>query len=457
MSLADKIMADFVIVGAGYAGLMCALTLAKNGADVLLLDSQSIGGNSPPLPCHNQSSISGGHVTASFSQNYDDIAATYGLEYAVLLCNLGLRGVNLIEDLCRTYDMHDAAFRRGYVILAQNQRDERELELKIKRLKTYGNILSGPMIRNSKITQQKFISPAFAGASLYSPINGQLEPQAYVRGLAQAAVRYGARIEAPATVKNFRITDEGVYADIIGGGQVFGRRMIVCGGSQILKAGHFPAMRRYQAVVGNAAVRTTPLSDHIIAKIFPDGYEGAFADMRHSDVMYGRLDSQKRLDFGTSSFAGQRPNIAYVERNLYRIFPQLQEAGIEIEQSRYGFLVGTRQEFVQFFQSDETGAVQPTNIFNPHSPITVLSAFAAEGINLGTTTGEAMALASLGQPKTFNLLAQLRHSPLPVTFQSETFNRLRDYSLATTLSCIDHMSVWNNPIGGCARKVSTWI
>lgn len=449
--------AEIVIIGAGYAGLNAALSLAEAGRDVVLVDAQPIGGNDVPLPGRNQSSISGGHVTYGFSQDYPKLARRYGHNFAKKLFCLSLSGIDKVEENCRQYNIKDAAFRRGYLTLARNARDEAALIDILNETQIYGDLIEGERIIGARETTQFISSPEFQCSSIYSKHHGQIEPQAYIHGLAQAARNHGVRIFDRTRIKNFRIFSHGVSAVTNEGDAFIGQRMIVSGGTGILRGGHFPVMRAYQATVGNYAVKTEPLPAAVVKQIFPQGYPGAFADMRRADVLYARLDKDNCLDFGAYSFAGRRPNAKDVEKLLYQTFPQLREAGICIAAQRYGFLAGTRQEIVQIFQSDSTGNVFPVRIYNADSRLTILSAFAAEGINLGTTAGQAVADAIMGDASDFNTLAYIQHPRMPVTFPWEGANRVRDYFLATLLSYTDRMASKRGLAGVFARAAADFV
>lgn len=449
--------ADVVIVGAGYAGLMAALTLGRAGRSVIVVDAQPLGGNTDSELGYNQSAISGGHVTYGYSQNYEGLAQKYGMDFAVSLFQLSVRGVDLVEKNCHDYNIADAAFHKGYVMLARNARDEEHLVEYLKQTEKFGKIIGKERLMNATETQSMIASPAFYCGSLYSSLHGQLEPRAYVLGLAQAAKDCGVQMIESVKIKTFQVSANEATAIAQNGDIYIGEQMIVSGGTGILRGGHFPVMRQYQATVGNYAVKTQPLPEHIIAQIFPSGYQGAFSDLRRSDVLYARLDSRNCLDFGAFSFGGAHPNAADVENLLYTTFSQLRDAGIGINSRRYGFLAGTRQEMVQIFQSQKGGQVLPVQKYDASSRLTVLSAFAAEGINLGTITGEAMANALLGDAANFNILAHIAHQKMPITFPWECANRLRDTFLAGLLSVVDKQASKTGLMSVFARGLARFV
>jgi gamma-glutamylputrescine oxidase len=443
--------ADFIIVGAGYAGLMSALTLARGGKTVMVVEAQPIGGNDSLMPCHTQSAISGGHVVSGFSQDFNKLEKKYGLDYARRLFQLSIDGIDLVESMC--HEIGGAGFRRGYLILSRNERDDQELETYIEETKKFGRAGAHAHLLTPDETKSYICSADFQHKGAYSLLSGQLEPRDYLKGLALLAEKAGVKFLPLTRVKSFSITKEGVQLITDKDETLSAGKVIISGGTGILRSGFFPEMRKYQAVIGNYALKTEVLPHSLIHQIFPSGYKGAFCDMRRTDVLYARLDNQNRLDFGAYSFSGNRPNANAVERLLYQTFPQLKLAGIGIQQGRYGFLCGTKLETMQMFQSTEAGDVRPSHSFRKESSVTILSAFGGAGINLGTISGLAVAEAYLGQPEKLNLLARIEHPKLPFTLPWEKANQWRDYALTKALSVVDR-GASRNGIWGMLMRIA---
>lgn len=447
---------DFIIVGAGYAGLSAAITLGRAGLSVTVIDAQPIGGNEHPLPGYTQSAISGGHVVTGFSQDIDDIQTQYGIDFARDFFKLSVDGIDVVEKFCG--ECGGAGFRRGYLTLARNKRDDAALVREVENERNFLGIADDKsFLLSAEQTRTYIASPDFQGTSLYSEISGQLEPREYVLGLARLAEQAGVKLLPLTHIISFRIENDFVELTTEDGAILKAAKVIVSGGSAILRGGVFPHMRKYQAVVGNYAVKTDILPQSVIDQIFPTGYHGAFGDMRRSDVLYARLDNQNRLDFGAYSFSGATPNRTQVEELLYSTFPQLKEAKIGLQQGRFGFLVGTKCETVQIFQSQQDGDVVPVNSFDGKSSLTVLSAFGGAGINLGTVAGQAVAMAYLGQPQNINLLARIKHPKLSVTFPWERANQMRDFVLTKALSIVDKGASADGMWGAMMRCIDRLI
>lgn len=87
--LHGDITADCVIVGAGFAGLFTALTLARGGMRVVVLDSQSVG--------FGASGRNGGFVSDGFASSAAAIRQRVGTQHATALQALSVEGVEIMR------------------------------------------------------------------------------------------------------------------------------------------------------------------------------------------------------------------------------------------------------------------------------------------------------------------------------------------------------------------------
>jgi glycine/D-amino acid oxidase-like deaminating enzyme len=81
---------DVAIVGAGYAGLAAALTLAREGRSVVVLEAGP--------PGHGASSRSGGMIGHGHRLSYTKLIDRYGAEKAKDLVREGMASLQFIKD-----------------------------------------------------------------------------------------------------------------------------------------------------------------------------------------------------------------------------------------------------------------------------------------------------------------------------------------------------------------------
>ena len=84
---------DVAIIGAGFTGLSAARTLAKRGAKVAVLESETIGWGA--------SSRNGGVVLTGLKLGVTQLVSTYGRELAQRMYTASLATVNCVEQIVR--------------------------------------------------------------------------------------------------------------------------------------------------------------------------------------------------------------------------------------------------------------------------------------------------------------------------------------------------------------------
>ncbi|MBT7647317.1 MAG: FAD-binding oxidoreductase, partial [Rhodospirillaceae bacterium] len=88
ISIPDQV--DVAIVGSGYAGMSCALHLARAGRNVLILEAKE--------PGHGASSRSGGMAGSGLKLSYTDLKAKYGRQAAVDMIHETERSLEFFEE-----------------------------------------------------------------------------------------------------------------------------------------------------------------------------------------------------------------------------------------------------------------------------------------------------------------------------------------------------------------------
>lgn len=116
--LSEELECTACVIGGGLTGALCALRLAQEGEDVVLLTEKQIGfsATADAAPC----------VSYDFGHRIVELKRKIGTENAVQLLEAGERAIDLLEALCGELD-GDFGFRRCDSLIYTN--DERELEL----------------------------------------------------------------------------------------------------------------------------------------------------------------------------------------------------------------------------------------------------------------------------------------------------------------------------------------
>src|SRR3990172_11551060 len=85
---------DVAVVGSGYTGLSAALTLAREGRSVVVLDSEDAG-----FGC---SSRNGGQIGSKLRRSLDDLARSFGRPRALAMVKEVLAAREYVEHLVRS-------------------------------------------------------------------------------------------------------------------------------------------------------------------------------------------------------------------------------------------------------------------------------------------------------------------------------------------------------------------
>jgi glycine/D-amino acid oxidase-like deaminating enzyme len=210
---------------------------------------------------------------------------------------------------------------------------------------------------------------------------GTIQPLAYARGLAGAAMAAGARLYSHSPVN--AVEDAGTHWHVRtgNGGEVRAKWVIVATNAYTGADGVWPQLSTELVRLPYFNMATPPLDGKIRESILP-GLQGAW-DTR--DVLSSfRFDRAGRLVFGSVGAlrgAGRAIHHAWGRRALAKLFPQLR--GIDFEHEWYGWIGMTPNALPRFHRLGRN-----TISF---------SGYNGRGIATGTTFGRELAKLVLGQ------------------------------------------------------------
>lgn len=354
--------ADIAVVGAGFTGLSAALAAAEAGARVVVLEAQHIGAGG--------SGRNFGLVNAGLWLMPDDMAARLpkGSTLPALLANAPAAVWDLIQrhglscEARPVGTLHCAPDAAGVDALTERARQWRDRQVAVR-------LLDGPE------TAVRTGSRAFR-AALFDPRAGTVQPLAYARGLARAAIAAGARLHAPSPVTATRHTNGQWHLDSPGG-TLRAPRVIWAGNAY----GQGPAANRSITVLPYFSFATDPLPEAARATILPGG-EGAWDT---ADVLASfRLDAAGRFVIGSVGQLGAPDaaiHEAWARRRMAALYPQLD---------------GQRFAHRWFGRIGTTGDAVPRLIDNGDGAFG-LTGYNGRGIAPGTVLGRLLAQAALGQ------------------------------------------------------------
>jgi glycine/D-amino acid oxidase-like deaminating enzyme len=299
---------DLAIIGAGFTGSAAALEAARLGASVCLLEAETVG--------HGGSGRNVGLVNAGLWLPPDQVMAQMGEGPGRRLIAALADAPSRVFDLIAREGIDCEATRAGTLHLAHAPAGLADLRDRLRQGLAHGAPLS---LLDAEETARRTGSRAFHGA-LFDPRAGTIQPLAYARGLARAALRAGAALfeRSPVTALS---RDGGVWRIELGGRVLRAARLLVATNAYHLWLG--PVVQPRFVPVHYCQYATDPLPEALRQTILPGG-EGCWdTALVMSSV---RMDRAGRLIIGGIGNGGGPAGAIHADwarRKLARLYPAL--------------------------------------------------------------------------------------------------------------------------------------
>lgn len=358
--LAGDAEADAVIVGGGFTGCSAALHLAEAGLKVRLLEAETVG--------YGGSGRNVGLVNAGLWLEPEKVEAALGSALGRPLNDALAAGPDLVFALIERFGIDCEAVRNGTLHCAHSAKALGGLQERLRQFRAQG---APAELLDATETAERTGSAVFHGA-LLDRRAGTIQPLAYCRGLARAALSLGAVLHEKSPV--LRVTRDS------------GSWLVETPGGRLRAAALLMAVNAYGRPVAGVAesdyvpvhyfqVATRPLSDNLRKTILAER-QGCWDT---ATVMSSfRLDRAGRLlvgAVGSLDSAGGPLHRAWAVRKIATLFPAL--SGIELEHAWFGRLSMTGDHLPKIVKLGE----RALSIFG----------YSGRGIAPGTVFGKAAA------------------------------------------------------------------
>lgn len=329
--LEGDISADIVIIGAGYTGLSAALHLAQDGRRAVVLEEAEIG--------FGGSGRNVGLVNAGMWVKPSDLYAALGEAMGRRLIDQLSEAPGLVFGLVEKYAMNCQAVHNGTLHCAVGASGLKDIAERARQWEALGAPVE---LLDANSAQQKIGSRSYRGA-LLDRRAGTIQPLAYARGLARAALSHGATIHTSSAVTSAEETS--------GGWRIKTQHGSVTA-PQVIVATNAYSQHRWQAVQTELVrlpyfnLATRPLNDSQLASILPER-QGLWDTCTVLSSL--RMDVAGRMVFGSvGALRGTGLNIHrnWARRALFKLFPQLRD--IEFEHEWYGWIGTTNNAAPRF-------------------------------------------------------------------------------------------------------------
>ncbi len=376
-TLEGDVIADVVVVGAGFTGLSAALHLAGAGASAIVIEAEEIG--------FGGSGRNVGLLNAGMWVMPNDLLRDLGEVYGERLLTLLGDAPRVVLDLIERHAISCEAVHRGTLHCAVGSSGLEELKERERQWLARGAPVK---LLDASQTAAKAGSNAYSG-SLLDLRAGTVQPLAYARGLASAAIGAGAKIYTKSPVIDARETD-GKWLVRTDRGSVRANWVIVATNAYTTDA--WPQIRTELIHLPYFNLATKPLDAQLQSLILPER-QGAW-DTKEILSSF-RFDQQGRFIFGSVGAlrgAGRRIHPGWAKRAIRRTFPKLPE--LEFEHEWYGSIGMTTNNLPRFHRLGRS--------------VVSFSGYNGRGIAPGTVFGKALAQLALGETDESTL-------PLPIS------------------------------------------
>jgi glycine/D-amino acid oxidase-like deaminating enzyme len=306
---------DVAVVGSGYTGLSAALTLARGGRDVIVLEADRLG--------EGASTRNGGYAAKISLFNFSQLHAKFGAERAITLYKETKIArdytVGLIEG--EQISCHHKTPGRLVAVRTAKQYEAaaRDIELMRKLVDAASEMVSASEMR------RELGSDFYQGGQIL-PDAGDLHPALYHQGLLDRVVSAGARVVGQTTVLGVA-HENGGFAVRTGRGTLKAREVVLATNGHTGPA--TPYFQHRVIPIDCYTIATEPLAPDVMRELFPTGRtvidtSYMFYAMRPSP------DGSRLLFIGRTGLRDSdlRHTARELHRSMTEVFPMLREVGL---------------------------------------------------------------------------------------------------------------------------------
>jgi glycine/D-amino acid oxidase-like deaminating enzyme len=302
------VMADVVVIGAGFTGLSTALHLARQGVDVAVVEAAE--------PGWGASGRNNGQVIPTLTRpEPDDIIKRHG-EAGERLVHLIRDCAQILFDTAREEGIDAEAEQNGWVQPVHSPGRMKIAERRVAQWSRFG----APVSMKSREEMRDITGSEAWFGGWGNTTGGHINPLALARGLARAVLKHGGRIYARSPVRTFR-RGGAYWLTETAQGTVKSRGLVLATNAY---TGEFskdlaPDIAREVVPIFSWQLATTPLSDNVRKTIIP-------VSDTHRELYFARYDRRNRLVTGGAILlpVKRRERMQpYIAQRLERLFPQI--------------------------------------------------------------------------------------------------------------------------------------
>lgn len=376
---------DVAVVGAGYTGLSTAIHLRQTGINVAVIEAAEAGWGA--------SGRNGGQVIPGLKIDPDEIEAFVGGARGRRLVDWAGSAPDMVFDLIKQHEIDCSPVRNGWI---QPAYTKASLEIVGSRCRQWQERGAPVEMLDPAKLPDILGTPKYVGAWM-DRRGGSINPMAYSRGLARAALAAGARIYTSTPVQKLERAAS-VWKVITPRATFTADHVVVATGAYC--GNLVPGLKRTIVATRIGEVATKPLGHNVLTKILP-GRQLA-SDWRRLLASF-RITPDGRLMMGGST-ATAGPETTKIRDSLHRAARDL---------------FGHYCEFEWDFFWSGVFAVTPDKLPHLHEPYPNLIAALGcngRGIAISTAMGKVLAERVRGVSEDELILPVSRLAPMHFHF-----------------------------------------
>ena len=307
--------ADVAIVGAGFTGLSAALTLARAGRSVVVLDAES--------PGHGASCRNGGMVGHGHRRGYASLKKDFGEAVARAVVQEGLSSLAFTAELIEREGIACHFQRCGRFRAAWRPEHYEAMEREADFMgREFG--LEMELVARDRQSQE-IVTEHYYGGVRY-PSHGGLHPGLFHQGLLDLARTAGAAVLGHRPVTGIHREGKG-FRLRCGDGTLEAREVVVATNGYTGPA--TPELRRHVVPVCSYLIATEPLGRSLVQSLIPGGR--MIVESRNRHCYYRASPDGERVIYGGRAALraiDPRQGAAVLHRLMTTLYPALAEKRI---------------------------------------------------------------------------------------------------------------------------------
>jgi glycine/D-amino acid oxidase-like deaminating enzyme len=315
LPLSTDIDTDVLIIGGGFSGLSTALHLHDSALDIVLIEAHSIGWGA--------SGRNGGHVLPLIRKDPKAIIDQLGVENGERLIRMVGASADTVFSLIKQYGIQCDLENNGWIQAVHSQQ---QLKIAKDRYEQWQSYDADMEILDQEQVASYMGTNTYVGGLLVKA-GGHINPLAFSRGMAQAAIDKGVKIftETPAIAmepvdKRWQITTPT--------GTINANKVVVA--TAAYSDGLWPGLQKSYLPFYLYNVATKPLTEDVRATVLPGKHP--VTDTRGDAHVFHYDGAGRLITGGTFIFPFNWENrlITHATKVLFETFPQIRSPQFEL-------------------------------------------------------------------------------------------------------------------------------